>query len=186
MIASDSTHFFTTNFVLPSRLKGGILTSTKLLPVSAEVVFGISTKDSTSFSEYQIIDENRIFTTEEIQNGQNMRVGIRLITPTKFEPSGFAPEHTPYGEMAMLNSLEWNFENINSIATTYNFKVAFYSDSSLQRLIYSANSSDSVLGFSLDGDIFPTGGVSLNQNQTVKFIIPPLEKLLFVVILYIT
>jgi len=173
MVSSDSTHFFTTNFVLPSRLKGGILTSTKLLPVSAEVVFGINTSDSTNFSEYQIIDENRVFTTDEIQNGSNMRVGIRFITPTKSEASDYVPEYSPYGEAAMLNSLEWNYTNDSGSSVLYNFKVSFYEDSSLNTLIYSASSADSYVGFSADGDIFPTGGIYINSGKSATLSFTP-------------
>jgi len=173
-ISSDSTHFFTTNFVLPSRVKGGILTSTKLLPVSADVVFGINTRNSTDFAEYQIVDENRIFTTENAQIGDNLRIGIRLITPTKAEAATPIPEeYNPYGSAILFNSVEWSYKNKNSLEGVYNFIVSFYEDASLSNLIYTSSSSVSPIGFSSDGDIMPTGGISFYPGQVRDFSFTP-------------
>lgn len=174
-ISSDSTHFFTTNFVLPSRVKSGIVTSTKLLPVSADVVFGINTNNSTDFAEYQIIDENRIFTTDDSQVGSGLRVGVRLITPTKAEASGLVPEeYSPYGLPLLLNAVEWSFKNEDNLERTCNFKVSFYEDPELTNLVYYADSSNSYVGFSSDGDIFPTGGVVLPPNNTTAMSFTPI------------
>lgn len=173
-ISSDSTHFFTTNFSFPSRVKGGIITSTKMLPVSADVVFGINTNNSTDFSDYQIVDENRIFTTSDNQVGTNLRVGIRLITPTKSEQSSFVPdEYSPYGSVLMFNAVEWNYKNEKALERNCNFKVNFYEDSGLTNLVYSSDSSVSYVGFSSDGDIFPTGGVSVIPGKTVAMSFTP-------------
>jgi len=173
-ISSDSTHFFTTNFVLPSRVKSGIVTSTKLLPVAADIVFGINTNNSTDFAEYQIVDENRIFTTETGQLGNNLRVGIRFITPTKADASSFVPdEYSPYGSPLLFNSVEWSYKNIDSQERNCNFNISFYEDASLNNLVYSVNSSNSHIGFSADGDIFPTGGVIIASNQSKEFSFTP-------------
>jgi hypothetical protein len=173
-ISSDSTHFFTTNFVMPSRVKSGILTSTKLLPVAADIVFGIDTKNSTDFADYQIIDENRIFTTEDSQIGKGLRVGIRFITPTKSEAIGLNPdEYSPYGYPLMFNSVEWSYKNPDAIDRTFNFRISFYEDSSLTTLVYEINSANSHTGFSTDGNIFPTGGTVFVANQTRAFSFTP-------------
>ncbi|MFA5759071.1 MAG: hypothetical protein WC942_06940, partial [Clostridia bacterium] len=73
-ITSEAIHFFTTNFVLNDRVKKGILTSQKIVPVSADVVFGINTTNSIDWNDYQIVDENRLFNVNQI--GENFRVGI--------------------------------------------------------------------------------------------------------------
>lgn len=172
-ISSDSTHFFTTNFVLPSRVKSGIVTSTKLLPVAADIVFGINSNNSTDFAEYQIVDENRIFTTENGQIGNGMRVGIRFITPTKAEASSLVPDEYSAYNAILFNSVEWSYKNIDGIESVYNFKVSFYEDESMTNLIYSASSSSSNTGFSVDGDIFPTGGVLFGTEQSKAFSFTP-------------
>ncbi len=173
-VASDSVHFFTTNFVLPSRIKSGIVTSTKLLPVAADVVFGINTNNSVSFADYQIVDENRIFTTSALQSGNNLRVGIRFITPTRFEPSDFLGDpYGPYGTNALFNAIEWNFVNPDAKENTFNFKVYFYDDVEMKDLIYLADSSNSVFGFSADGEIFSTGGERFISKQQRSFSFTP-------------
>jgi hypothetical protein len=172
-ISSDSTHFFTTNFVMPSRVKSGILTSTKMLPVAADVVFGINTTNSTNFSEYQIIDENRIFTTDDTQVGNGMRVGIRFITPTKSTVSSLPDPYGPYDMEVQLNAVEWQYRNPDATRSLYNFVVSFYEDSDRQFIVYSADSSKSVSGFSVDGDIFPTGGVDLDASELKSFSFTP-------------
>lgn len=174
-ISSDSTHFFTTNFVLPSRVKSGILTSTKLVPVSADVVFGINTNNSTDFAEYQIIDENRIFTTDEIQNGNNLRIGVRLITPTKAIASDFVPdEYSPYGKEILFNSIEWSFTNLDDQDRTCNFVIKFFEDEGMNNLVYSSNSQSSVIGFSFDGDVFPVGGANIPSGTTSSMSFTPI------------
>lgn len=174
-ISSDSTHFFTTNFVLPSKVKSGILTSTKILPVAADIVFGINTTNSTDFAEYQIVDENRIFTTEANQIGSDLRIGIRFITPTRAEAVTLDPdEYSPYGYPVMFNSVEWNYRNPVAAENTLNFKVGFYEDSALSILIHEADSADSVSGFSADGDIFATGGVTFDSSEAKAFSYTPI------------
>lgn len=175
-IATDSTHFFTTNFILPSKMKKGILTATKMLPISADIVFGVNTNNSTDFSEYQIIDENRIFSIDESQYGKNMRVGIKFITPAKATASEFTPEYTPYDENPMLNSVSWSYISTNAVETTYNFKVYFYSDYTMQNLIYTANSQASSVGFSVNDEIFPTGGKTFAFNDEASFSYVPVNE----------
>lgn len=174
-ISSDSTHFFTTNFALPSRIKSGIVTSTKILPVAADIVFGINTNNSTDFAEYQIVDENRIFTTEDGQIGNGMRVGIRFITPTRAEASGEIPgEYSPYGSALFFNAVEWSFANSDASERAYNFNVSFYEDPEMTTLVYSASSSVSHIGFSSNGDIFSTGGEVFGPGQTKEFSFTPI------------
>jgi hypothetical protein len=139
-IASESTHFFTTNFLLPSRLKSGILTSTKLIPVAADIVFGFNLNNSVDFAEYQIIDENRVFTSNSEQVGDNLRVGIRLITPSRGETiaEDFG-EYGPYNSLLFFNAVEFPFTNTNN-EDLFHFRISFYEDFARTNLAYQAYS----------------------------------------------
>jgi hypothetical protein len=150
------------------------LTSTKLLPVAADIVFGINTNNSTDFAEYQIIDENRIFTTESEQIGSGLRVGIRFITPSRFEVSDEVPgEYSPYGLPLLFNSVEWSYQNVELLEVNYDFKVSFYDDHELTNLVYVSNTKLSTAGFSVDGEIFPTGGSAFSSLQSRDFSFTP-------------
>lgn len=170
-VNTDSAHFFTTNFVLPSRMKSGILTSTKLIPMAADVIFGINTNNSVDFTEYQLIDENRIFTTDNMQIGDNLRIGIKLISPSKFTPSDFIPEYGPYAEDVTLNSLDWIFRNDTSKASVVNFLVEFYADEDKTSLVYTADTQKSFVGFSINQEIYPTNGAffEINEEATIAY-----------------
>jgi hypothetical protein len=56
---------------------------------------------------------------------------------------------------------------------TYNFNVSFYEDPGLTTLVYSASSSTSHIGFSSDGDIFPTGGDAFSSSQAKQLSFTP-------------
>jgi hypothetical protein len=173
-VNTDSAHFFTTNFVLPSRIKSGILTSTKMVPVAADVIFGISANNSTDFTDYQLIDENRIFTTDDKQIENNLRIGIKFISPSKFTPADYQPEYGPYQPDVSLNALQWSVINTSASGLIYNFAVEFYEDASRTNLLYTANSANSFVGFSIDQDIFPNGGAFLEKNQSATIAYTPL------------
>ena len=82
---SQATHYFTTNFSLPDELRQGLLTFNGCMnPPSTDVVFGISGKDSTEFSEYYIISPDKLFEVPDEHQAKNLRVGIKLISsPTE-------------------------------------------------------------------------------------------------------
>ncbi len=169
-ISSDSTHLFTTNFVLPSRIKSGILTSTKIIPIAADIVFGINTNDSTNFSDYQIIDENRIFTTENKQLGSNLRVGIKFITPNRGESlSDEFGEYGPYNSLLSFNSIEWSNTNQTSSDDIYHYRVTFFEDYSMTNSLFVAYSGDSVSGFSDNGDSFAEQGSVVYSQETRNY-----------------
>ena len=173
-IASQSTHFYTTNFVLPSRVKSGIITSTKMIPVAADVVFGINTNNSVDFAEYQIIDENRIFTTADDQVGRSVRVGIKLITPSKGEVlSEDFGEYGPYDTDLFFNSINWSYTNSSGSDGTYHFRVSFYENFTLTNPIYTAYSGQSTSGFSDNGDVFQTTGAIIEAGDTKEFSFVP-------------
>jgi len=167
-ITSQAVHFFTTNFVLGSRLTKGILTSKKLLPVASEVVFGLNTSNSVDWTDYQIIDENRIFATSDIQIGENMRVGIRFITPARsgLEAAEF-DEYGPYNTNLFINTIDFNFKNTGP-AADYHFKVTLFSDIGLTDPILVASTDDNTLGWSTNSALFPALGVNVGTNASTR------------------
>lgn len=174
-IASQATHFFTTNFVLPSRVKSGILTSTKMIPVAADIVFGIDTKNSTDFGDYQIVDENRIFTTDDQQIGKNLRIGVKLLTPSRGESiaEDFG-EYGPYNSMLFFNAVDWAFTNTGG-DDTFNFKISFYDIHDVAKItpLLIAFSGDSTSGFSDDGELISSSGSLIYAGTTHLFSFVP-------------
>jgi hypothetical protein len=82
-ITSKSTfavHYFTTNFALPSNLKSGILTENSVTPEGTEIIFGINTNTSTNWTDYQIIEPNKVFFVENTNIGENLRVGVKFLS----------------------------------------------------------------------------------------------------------
>jgi photosystem II stability/assembly factor-like uncharacterized protein len=84
---SQATHYFTTNFTLPQDMKRGILTYNGCkYPPSTDIVFGINAQDSTDFSEYQIIEPNKVFELLPEHQRPNLRIGIKMISDTTNVP----------------------------------------------------------------------------------------------------
>jgi hypothetical protein len=88
MRTAQATHFFTTHFRLPNDLRRGILTYNGCVnPPSTDIVFGVSGKDTTDFSEYTIITPNKVFEVPpEHQSAGGLRVGIKLISSPQAVP----------------------------------------------------------------------------------------------------
>lgn len=168
-LATEASHLFTTNFILPSRIKRGILTADKFIPVSADIIFGISTNNSTEFNDYQIIGENRLFTTDSQQLGSGLRVGVRLLTPQVADQAVSPPvEYGPYGYGVDINSVEWNYINTETVSRTLNFSVSFYVDVELSSLLFESNTIDNPELFKVNGDSFPVGdGYSIASEETM-------------------
>ncbi len=168
-VASESVHFFTTNFVIPSSINKGIITSRKVVPVSADIVFGINTTNSVDWSEYQQVDENRIFNVNQL--GQNCRVGIKLISPNRpsHEPIDF--EYGPYNLDLHVNTIDFTFLNSSGTNNNYHFRITLYEDVGLINPIYSTYSLDSVDGFSVDGQALPSGGFPIDANDEVRVLL---------------
>jgi hypothetical protein len=80
----SSVHFFTTNFVLPSAITKGLITAEAFVPFAGDIIVGYNTNDSVDFSEYQIVELDRIFTADADQIGENLRIGVKLISPLNF------------------------------------------------------------------------------------------------------
>jgi hypothetical protein len=175
-IATESSHLFTTNFILPSRIKRGILTADKFIPVSADIIFGINTNNSTEFSDYQVVSDNRLFTTDSQQIGSGLRIGVRLLSPQTADQAVSPPvEYGPYGYGIDINTVEWNYINTMSYARTVNFSVSFYDDIGLSSVLSSYNTDDNPEFFKINGDTFPQGeGYGMTSGETVYVsLIPP-------------
>ncbi len=168
LISGEAVHFFTTNFVLPSRMTKGILTSQKFVPVSADIVFGINTTNSVDWTEYQIIDENRLF--DVTQFGENMRVGIRFITPDRSAllPTDF-DEYGPYGTDIFINTIDFVFTNTGP-AGEFNFRITLYEDINMTIPVFEAFSSTDQDNFSADSEAFPADGKEVASNASTRIL----------------
>jgi hypothetical protein len=166
-ITSESVHFFTTNFVMPTRIKKGIITSKKTVPIAADVVFGLNTTNSIDWTEYQQVDENRIFNVN--QTGQNLRVGIKFISPNRstIDTTEFG-EYGPYDSNLNVNTIPFDVLNNTGLSQNYHFKVRLYSDVYLRDEVFSAYSADSPDGFSVDGQAVPAAGVNLLNGEEAE------------------
>jgi len=169
-LSSAATHFFTTNFVLPNRVVSGILTENSTIPVSADIVFGINTKNSVDFVDYQIIEPNRIFTTDSKQFGENLRVGVKLISPGITHPTS----QDPYEETSHLCQIGFDFTNTDASTKTFQFRVSFYSDVNRTQLAYEFFSGNNQTGWSYSNDIdFPATGISIAPNSDRSIVFEP-------------
>jgi len=172
-ITSESVHFFTTNFTMSTKINKGIITSEKVVPVSADIVFGINTTNSVDWTEYQPVDENRIFTIG--QTGHNLRVGIKFISPNRslIEPVAY-DEYGPYDSNLYVNTVDFDFTNSSGVTRDYHFKVSLYTDIDLRYEVFSAYSFDSPDGFSADSIAIPENGVEIPHGTTsnILFSVP--------------
>ena len=166
-ITAEAIHFFTTNFVMTGRVHKGILTSQKMVPVAADVVFGINTTNSIDWNDYQIVDENRIFNINQI--GENVRVGIKLLSPSRTlsEADAF-DEYGPYNTDVYVNTIDFLFQNNTGSSQDYHFKITLYEDINLENEIYSAYSFDNQEGFSVNGSGIDSDGVTIPATKTVS------------------
>ena len=85
-ITSKSTfavHYFTTNFVLTSNLKSGILTANTVVPTGTEIIFGVTSSTSTDWNDYQVIEPNKVFYTDSENSESNIKVGVKFLSSTQ-------------------------------------------------------------------------------------------------------
>jgi len=164
VVIGESVHFFTTNFVLPGKITKGILTSEKLLPVSSDVVFALNTTNSVDFTDYQIIEENRLFNMN--LQGENLRVGIKFITPTRslLDPVEF-DEYGPYNSELEVNTIDFGFINDTSETNNYFFRVTLYEDASLTLPIFSASTDETQEGFNINNAVASSSGIELEPSD---------------------
>lgn len=175
-ITAQASHFFTTNFALPSRPIKGILTANTFIPISADIVFGVNTNDSVDFGDYQIIEPNRLFTTAQGQFGENLRVGAKLLSPGIPQLQASSNPGDPYDASSFICSVEFDYQNINASTTTYHFRVRFYNDPYRTQLIHTFYSGNDQTGWEVSngGDnIFPSLGVEFSASQTKNITFTP-------------
>lgn len=173
-LTTQASHFFTTNFVLPSRPIKGLLTANTFIPVSADIVFGINTKNTTDFGDYQIIEPNRLFATANSQFGSNLRIGAKLLSPAIPQLTPSNNPNDPYDASSFLCTVDFSYKNLSSSAVTYNFRVRFYNDLFRTQLIHTFYTGNDQTGWSLNGsDIFPASGTTFNPNETKNITFTP-------------
>ncbi len=178
-LTSQSSHFFTTNFVLPSRPIKGLLTSKTYMPVSSDVVFGINTKNSTDFGDYQIIEPNRLFSTVQGQFGSNLRIGAKLLSPGLPQISPSNNPGDPYDASSFVCNIEFDYENISGSSKDYHFRVRMYNDPFRTQLVHTFFTGNDQTGWSYDGgssNTFPAGGLTINNGQTRTVSFEPLDE----------
>lgn len=169
-VIQASVHYFTTNFVMPSSVTKGILTATTVIPVSSDIVFGINTNNSVDFSDYQIIEPNKLFVLGADQIGTNLRVGVKLISPTRPTPQTDDYSSTDgYGESLYLNVINFTYTNSGS-AGHKNFRVTFFNDFARTDTAAVLNTVTSQEGWSTNGVAFPSSGINMNNGDTASVI----------------
>lgn len=158
--AGTSSHFFTTAMPLPSRIKRGIISTEKILPLGAEIVIGISGKDVSDFSQYQIIPESRVFSIEPDRQGDRLKVGFRFITPhgNEVTESGGDIGSLPGFGSILSNSVAFDFRNLTGNSRTVDFRVEFFTDSNLIDRVAVVDTISSPSIFRVNGNLFPPSG----------------------------
>lgn len=186
-ITTKSTHFFTTNFVLPSRPIKGLLTSNTFIPVSADIIFGIDTNDSVDFSSYQIIESERIFTTGQNQIGSNIKVGIKLLSPSL--PGIPTPVEYGSGSTSTYScAVNFNYKNESLAPEVVHFRMKFYSSHyrTDDVLIYTFFSGNDQYGWEVDNIRMPSIGTSLASGSSVSVRFTPNELVVLDELFYLT
>lgn len=182
-LTSIATHFFTTNFILPKRVISGLLTENSVIPVAADIVFGINTKNSVNFTDYQIIEPNRLFTTDSKQFGTGLRVGIKFITP------GFASQisQDPYNELTHSCSIGFDFVNTDTVAKTFHFRVSFYHDVQRIQLVYQFFTGNDQTGWTYANELdYPATGITIPASSLRNLRFVPEDQVAGSNIYYIT
>lgn len=176
-ITTQSSHFFTTNFIMPSRITKGILTTNTVIPVSADIIFGINTKNSTDFGDYQIIEPNRLFTTSQGQFGKDFRIGAKLLSPGIPQLTPTNNPGDPYDSRTFTCVVNFDHTNIDT-TQNFHYRIRFYNDTFRTQLIHSFFSGNDQTGWSYgsSSNTFPSGGISVLSGKTSHIKFEPLDK----------
>lgn len=176
--AGSASHFFTTTFPLPSKIKRGIITTEKILPVGSDIVIGINGNEASDFSLYQPVPENRVFTIDSDKRGQGLKVGFRFITQQSNQGTGSGPnagDLPGYGTI-LSNSVQFYYLNNSGAAVNVDFKVEFFSDAGLANQIVAVDSITSPSLFRVNGNMFPnSGGISVPPSYNYLIHCIPLD-----------
>lgn len=178
-LTSQASHFFTTNFVLPSRPIKGLLTANTVIPVSSDIVFGINTKNSVDFGDYQIIEPNRIFTVNQSQFGSNLRIGAKLLSPGIPQLTPTYNPGDPYDAASFVCSMDFEHTNLSGSSVDYHFRAKFYNDIYRTQQAYVFFSGNDQTGWHYDGDptsIFPSSGLTIGNGATRSVSFDPIDR----------
>lgn len=177
-ITTSATHFFTTNFVLPSTVRKGLITTNTFIPVSADIVFGFDTNNSIDFSSYQVIEPNRLFSTSQEQFGNNLRIGAKLISPAIPAVPAVAEEYS--GDAITFSCLiNTDYRNTTSVDDNFHFRIGFYNDTNRTQLAYEFFSGNDQTGWYLDSEgatSISNEGVSIQAGDTKTIYFSPLDQ----------
>lgn len=167
-ITAQSSHFFTTNFVMPSRPIKGLLTSNTFVPVTADIVFGINTNNSIDFGDYQIIEPNRLFTTARGQFGSNLRIGAKLLSPGIVQIEASNNPGDPYDSSSYVCSVDFTHENIENTVISYDFRIRFYNDPFRTQLIHTFFTGNDRTGWYVGNSdtLFPSNGLDIDPGNS--------------------
>ena len=174
-LTTQASHFFTTNFVMPSRPIKGIITSNTFIPVTADIVFGISTKNSVDFGDYQIIENNRLFTTSQNQFGTDLRIGAKLISPAVPQLTSTNDPGDPYDASSFVCFVDFDYQNLDAIYKNFHFRIKFFNDPFRTQLAHNFFSGNDQTGWSFgSGDnVFAATGITIGSMDTQNVVFEP-------------
>lgn len=178
-LTTQASHFFTTNFIMPSRPIKGLLTANTFIPVSADIVFGINTKNSTDFGDYQIIEPNRLFTSSQGQFGEDFRIGVKMLSPGIPQLSSTNAPGDPYDSATFICSVNFTYENTDIYSNDFHFRVQFFNDPFRTQLIHTFFSGNDQTGWSYGaGDnAFPANGLTIDSSTANAIQFEPLDRI---------
>ena len=154
------SYFYTDNFYLPGNTRKIILTSNNSIPEGGDIQFAVNTTNSTIWSNYQLITENRV--SSVTSRDTNLRIGIKFISP------GPGPE--PYATL-FEDFIDFVFANESSSAY-FNFRIRFYEDADYSNLYATRYSGDSQEGWIInDSESMPCNGyyIETGDSATVSY-----------------
>ncbi len=177
-LTAQASHFFTTNFVLPSRPIKGLITANTFIPVTADIIFGIETKNTSDFGDYQIIEPNRLFTTEQGQFGANIKIGAKILSPgvPQLQPTNNPGD--PYDASSFVCTIDFTYDNIDSESHDFHFRARFYNDPFRTQLIHTFFSGNDQTGWQTGlgaVGIFPATGLTISSGGSSTISFTPLD-----------
>jgi len=158
-VDSGDTYFYTSNFSLPSKPVKVFLTSSKVVPASTSVTFGVNSDNSVDFDNYSAIIENSINSISV--EGSNLRVGI------KFNYGGPPTPPDPYSVL-FEDFIDFGFSNDSATDNRFHFRIRFYLDSGLSDLYHTSFSQSDQAGWIVDDTYsVPSIGYEVVSGDTI-------------------
>lgn len=171
--AGSTSNVITTMFELPSDMRRGIITTDSQLPSGSAITAAISLKDASDFAEFQEVPIDRLFEPAPSNQGSKLRIGFKLVSPSS-ENSIQAPTPTGCSSLPLsLNTVQWIYDNDLLGTISADFRVAFFSDFSMNEQILSVDTIATPQLFKIDGNQFPSDGGALfssGQSRSLSLI----------------